>query len=1095
MLRIRYFLNLAVCFSMFSLTTVLFSQQPDDWSPTPNPSSGVFLGQATIDAVPAVEGDWSAAFTQDGICAGAAILMINDGIAYINMQIYGDDNTTPGVDEGMNVGESFTLKVWDSSADAILEYPESFDCWYNNNGAPMGGCGGYTEVYNFSVPPVDPDFVVSLNVQGGSDPTGYSLTIGFSPDATDGYDDGIDSYAPPAPPPPAFDAALSWDGDRYYTQILNGSSDDLVEHVYDIQLAYPTDNLITLTWDNTGWSDLGTFSLTDAFDGALGIDIDMTQEDTLTLDNPAFNALKLKVTPQGVAYFSPSAFFTYSTAFLTVTFTDASIPGSSDEIVSWSWDFGDGGDGSTEQNPTNTYDEAGIYEVTLTVTDDNELSDSYTASVTVALPVGPTAEFGYVANQLTVSFADGSEAGDGAITDWSWDFGDNSTSTEQNPIHNYTGYAVYTVSLTVTDENDLQDTIEGDVDVLGGLVIPPFTFYPNPLSGVFFGQVTLDGVSVTEDDVIAAFDPEGNCAGAGVFIVNEGDAYIYNFSIYGDDETTPDYDEGMEAGDEYFTLKLYDESTGNTIDYSESFSGWSNQNGAPMPGYDDPYVVYNFSTTDLQPPVADFSGDPRSGDAPHEVQFADESTEGSGAITGWEWNFGVEGTFSDYSELEDPSYTYDLTIDPSGVYTVTLTVTDANGLTNTMTKENYIIVGTAGVNDAPVATDINMSLMEDNTGTQPPYGDYSFDADGDELTFSASGPSHGTIGGDGVTYVPNPNYYGFDSFTYTATDPDGLSDEGTVSVIIMPDGMDPPIAVISGPESVVETTEGVTLTGWNSWDPDDCPTGEGCPDVQGFEWSTVNPPGFTLQIPGPGEATFDAPEVEADLPFIFSLRVTDGQFWSELDFITVTVQNNNGPVLDPIGAQYTTEASLDINLSATDEGGDDLTFSATSSDPDNVTVSVGDPSVDNDTTTAVLTLSFTEEWSGSAFVTAFVCDGVPSHCDSETFLVSVEQGQLGVDDIVVLPEVFVLRQNYPNPFNPVTTIAYDIPKITKVRIDMYNILGQKVRTLVNGTHQPGVYHIRWNGTNDFGNPVSSGMYFYRISSEEFISVKKLVLMK
>ena len=70
MLRIRYFLNLAVCFSMFSLTTVLFSQQPDDWSPIPNESSGGFMGQATIDAVPAVEGDWSAAFTQDGICAG-----------------------------------------------------------------------------------------------------------------------------------------------------------------------------------------------------------------------------------------------------------------------------------------------------------------------------------------------------------------------------------------------------------------------------------------------------------------------------------------------------------------------------------------------------------------------------------------------------------------------------------------------------------------------------------------------------------------------------------------------------------------------------------------------------------------------------------------------------------------------------------------------------------------------------------------------------------------------------------------------------------------------------------------------------------------
>jgi PKD repeat protein len=623
-----------------------------------------------------------------------------------------------------------------------------------------------------------------------------------------------------------------------------------VEHVYDIQLAYPTDSLITLTWDNTGWSDLGTFSLTDAFDGALGIDIDMTQEDTLTLDNPAFNALKLKVTPQGVAYFSPSAFFTYSTAFLTVTFTDASIPGSSDEIVSWSWDFGDGGDGSTEQNPTNTYDEAGIYEVTLTVTDDNELSDSYTASVTVALPVGPTAEFGYVANQLTVSFADGSEAGDGAITDWSWDFGDNSTSTEQNPIHNYTGYAVYTVSLTVTDENDLQDTIEGDVDVLGGLVIPPFTFYPNPLSGVFFGQVTLDGVSVTEDDVIAAFDPEGNCAGAGIFTVYEGYANIFNFSIFGDDPTTDDFDEGMGAGDEYFTLKLYDESTGNIINYPENFSGWSNQNGAPMPGYDDPYVVYNFETGAAQPPVADFSGVPRSGDVPLTVQFTDESTSGTDTITEWVWVFDVDAFPAPGSQDQNPTpHTYTV----PGLYTVRLTVTDENGLESVITKENYILVGTEGVNDAPLATDINVSLMEDETiAMDELYAENSFDADGDELTFSASGAQHGNLPAGGMVYAPDPDYYGFDSFTYTATDPSGLFATATVFVIIIPVDNDLPVAVIyveGDPEGdgFVETTEDVTLSGWGSYDVDDCPGApgntEGCLSFQGsFEWSTVYPP-------------------------------------------------------------------------------------------------------------------------------------------------------------------------------------------------------------------------------------------------------------
>ena len=142
MLRISYFLNLTVCFSIFSLTTVLLSQ-PEGWSTINNPSSGTFLGQATIDGVSGDEGDWSAAFDEDGNCAGATALTINNSLAYINMPIYGDDNTTPDVDEGMNGGESFILKIWDSSENAILEYSTSFDCWYNNNGAPMNGCGNF----------------------------------------------------------------------------------------------------------------------------------------------------------------------------------------------------------------------------------------------------------------------------------------------------------------------------------------------------------------------------------------------------------------------------------------------------------------------------------------------------------------------------------------------------------------------------------------------------------------------------------------------------------------------------------------------------------------------------------------------------------------------------------------------------------------------------------------------------------------------------------------------------------------------------------------------------------------------------------------
>ena len=95
----------------------------------------------------------------------------------------------------------------------------------------------------------------------------------------------------------------------------------------------------------------------------------------------------------------------------------------------------------------------------------------------------------------------------------------------------------------------------------------------------------------------------------------------------------------------------------------------------------------------------------------------------------------------------------------------------------------------------------------------------------------------------------------------------------------------------------------------------------------------------------------------------------------------------------------------------------------------------------------------------------------------------------------MLPEVFALHNNYPNPFNPITNIRYDIPEVSDVRIDIYNINGQRVRTLVSREHQPGRYKIQWNATNEFGSPVASGMYIYKIHAKDFTSVKKLLLMK
>ena len=141
---------------------------------------------------------------------------------------------------------------------------------------------------------IAPAFAASIKVEAGII---YDLVFGFIPQATDGFDEELDAYAPPPPPAGAFDAALVYDGERYYRQILNGSNDDLVAHVWDVDLAFGDSALITISWNNSGWEDLGTFFIMDAFDGALGINVDMISESSLTLTNPAINSLKLKVTP------------------------------------------------------------------------------------------------------------------------------------------------------------------------------------------------------------------------------------------------------------------------------------------------------------------------------------------------------------------------------------------------------------------------------------------------------------------------------------------------------------------------------------------------------------------------------------------------------------------------------------------------------------------------------------------------------------------------------------------------------------------------------------------------------------------------------
>jgi sugar lactone lactonase YvrE len=95
----------------------------------------------------------------------------------------------------------------------------------------------------------------------------------------------------------------------------------------------------------------------------------------------------------------------------------------------------------------------------------------------------------------------------------------------------------------------------------------------------------------------------------------------------------------------------------------------------------------------------------------------------------------------------------------------------------------------------------------------------------------------------------------------------------------------------------------------------------------------------------------------------------------------------------------------------------------------------------------------------------------------------------------LLPEVFVLHQNYPNPFNPLTTLRYDLPENSLVNITIYDMMGRGVKTLVNQSQDAGYRSVVWDATNDYGKPVSAGIYLYQIQAGKHISTKKMVLLK
>jgi len=413
------------------------------------------------------------------------------------------------------------------------------------------------------------------------------------------------------------------------------------------------------------------------------------------------------------------------TAAFTVQFNDAS----SGAIDSWLWDFGDGTDRSTEQNPHHIYEVAGSYTVTLTVSG-NGGTDTLIKTEHITVAPTPVAEFsaGTTNGQapLEVYFTDNSA---GAFASWSWDFGDGtSPSTDQHPYHVYETPGTYTVSLTITDVYGTPSTLTiPDYIVVSEPLMPPvanFTsdFYPGPapLRVTFSCQSTGiitewlwdfgDGGTSTEQNPSYTYYESGlytvtlTVTGPGGSSSKQD--YI-DVGYSGGGQPVAMFHADMTEAPASHTFQFTDDSTGDITTWSWDFGDGSSSNQQhpshtyAYPGnYTVSLTVYGPTGSDTTTiaitvtsggggggPTADFNAAPVDGAAPLTVNFSDLSTPAA-EIVSWQWSFGDGGT----SAVQHPQHIYAA----AGTYDVTLTVWNGAGQSDTLFKPGFVVVGVAG---------------------------------------------------------------------------------------------------------------------------------------------------------------------------------------------------------------------------------------------------------------------------------------------------------------------------------------------------------------------------------------------------------------
>ncbi len=429
--------------------------------------------------------------------------------------------------------------------------------------------------------------------------------------------------------------------------------------------------------------------------------VELTIIDTLGCTNSLNNEVHVAPIPQVSFTMSDSLLCSGGTILFTGT--------ASSNVNSWYWEFGDGSF-SWDQNPIHNYASPGTYTITLTVTDIEGCSN-FTENHIYIIP-NPSASFNYTNLSCnTVTFSDLSAAPPGYnIVQWAWDFDDGTTSTVQNPVHDFTnGIGVYNVELVVTSDSGgyfCTDTISQTV-ITPGLPSVFFAWDPEPTTlgntTNFFGN---SGNMITSwywdfDDGNYSYlqNPTNIFASSGIYnvqlIVTDIDGcqntVYHEVTVADPPELDFTWDISCEAEPVQFLILSPPTNIIDVVNWDWDFGDGGISNDMEPVHIYGMAGVYNVSLTITNnnsasntvvkqvtvypPPTSLFSIDPPTCES-SEVQFHNLSTSSNGTITHWLWDFG-DGHIQSITYPDDPDITH--TYANAGNFNVTLTVTNSNG--------------------------------------------------------------------------------------------------------------------------------------------------------------------------------------------------------------------------------------------------------------------------------------------------------------------------------------------------------------------------------------------------------------------------------